>query len=145
MNNYRVEKRSVQEILLPDAEAEIPPVPTGRGGGGPEPEMVLLSKIIKEFNDLFGNIDWENSDRVIKLITETIPSQVAEDAAFQNASQNSDNQNARVEHSRVLQRVMTSVLNDDMTLFKQYTDNEDFKRWMVNEVFDRARTQAEAR
>jgi len=107
--------------------------------------MVLLSTIIKEFNDLFGNIDWENSDRVIKLITETIPSRVAEDAAFQNALQNSDNQNARVEHSRVLQRVMTSVLNDDMTLFKQYTDNEDFKRWMVNEVFDRARTQAEAR
>ena len=30
---------------------------------------------------------------------------------------------------------MTGVFKDDMQLFKLYTDNEDFKRWLANTVF----------
>ena len=145
MDSYRVEKRSVQKILLPDEEAEIEPVPAGGGGHRPEPEMDRLSNIVKTFNELFGNIPWEDADRVRQLITETIPSRVAGDAAFQNALRNSDEQNARVEHAKVLQRVMTSVMQDDMKLFKQFTDNEGFKRWMVDAVYELASRQAGAR
>ena len=143
MDSYRVEKCSVQSILLPDDEAEIDPVPAGGGGHRPEPEMDRLSNIVKEFNDLFGNIPWEDGDRVLTLITETIPSRVAKEAAFNNALRNSDEENARVEHANVLQRVMTSVMRDDMELFKQYTDNEGFNTWMVNTVYDFAKEQAQ--
>ena len=144
MDSYRVEKRSVQKILLPDEEAEMEPVPTGGGGSLPEPEMDRLSNIIKAFNDLFGNIPWEDADRVRQLITETIPARVAEDAAFQNALRNSDEQNARVEHGNVLKRVMTSVMKDDMKLYKQFTDNEGFKRWMVDAIYELASRRAVA-
>ncbi len=144
MDSYRVEKRSVQKILLPDEEAEIDPVPTNGGGHRPEPEIDRLSNIVKEFNDLFGNIPWDDADRVHHLITETIPSRVAEDTAFQNALQNSDKQNARVEHASVLQRVMTSLMKDDMKLFKQFTDNEDFQLWLTRTVFELASGRARA-
>jgi type I restriction enzyme R subunit len=72
---------------------------------------------------------------VHKLITEEIPSRVAADQAYQNARQNSDRQNARIEHDKALARVMTAVLKDDTELFKQFMDNEGFRRWLTDTVF----------
>ena len=135
MESYRVERRAMQMIALPDEEAEIGPVPTEDGGGRPDPELDRLSNIIAAFNDLFGDITWEDSDRVRRLITEEIPSRVAVDTAFRNARENSDKQNARIEHDRALLRVMTAVMRDDTELFKQFMDNEGFQRWMSDTVF----------
>ena len=47
--------------------------------------MDRLSNILTVFNDHFGNIHWEDADRVRKPITETIPARVAEDTAYRNA------------------------------------------------------------
>jgi type I restriction enzyme, R subunit len=135
MDSYRVEKRAAVKILLPDSDAEIAPVPTTGGGHKPEPELDLLSNILKTFNDQFGNIPWTDTDRVHRLITEDIPNRVAADIAYQNAKQNSDKQNARIEHDKALMRVMTAVLKDDTELFKQFMDNESFRRWMTDTVF----------
>jgi type I restriction enzyme, R subunit len=135
MDSYRVEKQAVVKIQLPDADAEIAPVPTTGGGRKPEPELDRLSNILKSFNDQFGNIPWSDSDRVHKLITEDIPQRVAADKAYQNARQNSDEQNARIEHDKALARVMTAVLKDDTELFKQFMDNDSFRRWLTDTVF----------
>ena len=91
--------------------------------------------IIKAFNDLFGNIPWTGADRVRKLITEDIPSRVAADEAYQNARKYSDKQNAHIEHNKALVRVMTALLADDTELFKQFSDNESFKRLLTDTVF----------
>ena len=128
----------VQKILLPDGDAEINPVLTSSGGQRPEPELDRLSKILKAFNDLFGGINWEDGDRVTELITKTIPSRVAKDTAFKNAQKNSDRENARIEHDKALLRVMTAVMKDDTELFKQFQDNEGFKRWMTDTVYELA-------
>jgi type I restriction enzyme R subunit len=32
-------------------------------------------------------------------------------------------------------RVMTAVLNDDTELFKQFSDNASFRRWLTDTVF----------
>ena len=135
MDSYRVEKQAMQKIILPDEDAEVDPVPTTGGGHRPEPELDRLSNIIRVFNEHFGDIPWEDADRVRELITETIPSRVAEDTAFKNARQNSDKENARIEHDKALLRVMTSLMKDDTQLFKQFMDNESFKRWMSETSF----------
>ena len=57
---------------------EIAPVQTGGGGRKPEPELDALSNIIKAFNDRFENIDWEDEDRIRKVITEDIPAKVCD-------------------------------------------------------------------
>ena len=145
MDSYRVEKRAIQTIGLPDEDAEIGPVPTEEGGGRPESELDRLSNIIATFNDLFGDITWEDSHRVRRLITEEIPSRVAVDTAFKNARENSDKENARIEHDRALLRVMTGVMKDDTELFKQFVDNEGFKRWMSDTVFRLAYEQGKVR
>ena len=123
------------KIALADEDAEIGPVPTSAGGHKPEPELDLLSNILKVFNDQFGNIPWTDADRVHKLITEEIPARVAADSAYQNARKNNDKQNARIEHDKALARVMTAVLKDDTELFKQFSDNESFRRWLTDTIF----------
>ncbi len=135
MDSYRVEKQAAAKIQLPDADAEIAPVPTSGGGHKPQPELDRLPNILKTFNDQFGNIPWTDADRVHKLITEDIPCRVAADGAYQNARRNSDKQNARIEHNKALARVMTAVLKDDTELFKHFMDNQSFRRWMTDMVF----------
>jgi type I restriction enzyme, R subunit len=135
MDSYRVEKQAVVKIQLADEDAEIEPVPTTGSGHKPEPELDRLSNILKSFNDQFGNIAWSDTDRVHKLITEDIPERVAADTAYQNARQNSDKQNARIEHDKALGRVMTAILKDETELFRQFMDNESFRRWMTDTVF----------
>ena len=135
MDSYRVEKQAVAKIQLADQDAEIGPVPTSGGGYLPEPELDRLSNILKSFNDQFGNIEWQDGDRVQRLITEEIPARVAADTAYQNAQRNSDKQNARIEHEKALGRVMNGLIKDDTELFKQFSDNESFKRWLTEMVF----------
>jgi type I restriction enzyme R subunit len=135
MDSYRLEKKAAVKIQLPDQDVEIEPVPTDGGGGRAEPELDRLSNILKSFNDLFGNVTWTDSDRVRKLVTEEIPAKVAADKAYQNARKNSDKQNAKVEHDKALKRVMTAVLKDDSELYKQFSDNPEFKRWLTDTVF----------
>ena len=144
MDSYRVEKQAMQKIMLSDEDAEIGPVPTSGGGHRPEPELDRLSNILRSFNDHFGDISWDDADRVHQLITETIPSRVAEDSAFKNAQRNSDKENARIEHDKALLRVMTSLMKDDTELFKQFMDNVGFKRWLTDTVFGLAYDRAGA-
>ena len=136
MDSYRVEKKAAIHVQLADEDAEIEPLPTSGGGSGLEPELDRLSNILKTFNDQFGNIPWEDQDRVRHLITKEIPARVAEDTAYRNA---------RIEHDEALRRVMTAVINDDMQLFKQFTDNESFRRWMTDNVFGLTYSQPQAK
>ena len=135
MDSYRVEKKAAIHVQLPDEDADIAPVPTTGGSHRPEPELDRLSNILESFNDQFGNIPWTDGDRVHRLITEEIPNRVAADTAYQNAKQNSDKQNARIEHDKALRRVMTALLQDDTELFKQFSDNESFRRWLTDTTF----------
>ena len=135
MDSYRVEKKAAIHVQLADEDAEIQPFPTNGGGHRPDPELDRLSNILKTFNDQFGNIPWTDGDRVHRLITEDIPKRVAADRAYQNAKQNSDKQNARIEHDKALRRVMTALLQDDTELFKQFSDNESFRRWLTDTIF----------
>ena len=136
MDSYRAEKQALQQIRMADEDAEIDPVPASAGGHRTEPELDRLSNIVRSFNDHFGNITWGDTDRVMQLITETVPVQVAKNRAYRNAQQNSDKRNARIEHSKALSRVMTAIMRDDTELFRQFMDNPDFKRWMTDTVFD---------
>lgn len=95
-----------------------------------------LSAIIKTFNDLFGNIEWKDEDKIRKVIAEEIPARVAQDKAYQNAQANSDKQNAKLEHDKALNRVVLELLSDHTELFKQFSDNPNFKRWLTDMVFD---------
>ena len=135
LSSYRNEAQEAIAIKLEDADAEIAPVPAGKVGHSTEPEMDLLSKIILDFNDMFGNIDWKDVDNVQRQIL-AIPEMVSKDKKYQNAMRNSDAQEARTESERALQKVIFSIMSDNMELFKQFQDNPSFKRWLSDLVFN---------
>ncbi len=135
MDSYRVEKHRMRKIILEDEDAEIDPVQTGAGGGKGEIETDRLSAIIAEFNDLFGGIEWRDVDGVIRTVTEDIPAAVAKDARFENARQNSDRDNARVESDQSTRRAMQGVLQDNTQLYKLFADDPDFRRWVTDMAF----------
>jgi type I restriction enzyme R subunit len=136
MDSYRVEARAALKLTMADADASVEPVPPGGGGGLNELDVDKLSNIIKAFNDLFGNIDWKDGDKIRHVIAEEIPSRVAQDKAYQNAQANSDQQNAKLEHDKALKRVMLDLLQDHTELFKQFSDNPGFNRWLTDTVFN---------
>ncbi len=135
MDSYRLEKQAVQDIQLPDQDAEIDPVPMSGGGQKAEEEMDQLSNIIRDFNDRFGNIEWKDADKIEKVIFEELPLKVAADRAFQNAVANSGQQNARIEHDKALEGAIIERLSDDTELFKQFSDNESFRKWLSEMIF----------
>ncbi|MCU7907140.1 MAG: type I restriction endonuclease subunit R [Candidatus Thiodiazotropha sp. (ex Epidulcina cf. delphinae)] len=135
MDSYRVEVKSSLKIGLADQDAEVGPVPASGGGRKPEPELDQLSNILKAFNDQFGNIEWKDGDKIRKVIAEEIPAKVSLDSAYRNAMKNNDKKTARIEHDAALQRVMIELLADHTELFKQFSDNPSFKKWLGDTIF----------
>jgi len=135
MDSYRVEVRAAMAIALPDENAEVGPVPTSSAPGQLELEMERLSAIVREFNDRFGGIEWNDADKIRQVITDELPAKVSANEAYQNARERSDRQNARIESNRAVQEVINSLLTDHTQLFKLYYDNESFRRDVEEMVF----------
>jgi type I restriction enzyme R subunit len=135
LESYRAEKQAAIKIALPDEDAEIGATPTTSGGRTAEPEMERLSAILKVFNDQYGTL-FTDADRVMQRISQDIAPKVEADVAYQNARAQGDRQNARVEHDQALMRVMLALMKDDTELFRQFSDNESFKRELTDLVFN---------
>jgi type I restriction enzyme R subunit len=132
MDSYRAEKKAAMKIALADEDAEIGPVPTSGGGHKAEPELDRLSNILKNFNDQFGTL-FTDADRVVKRIREDIAPKVAADQAYLNARKNTPNA-AGIELEAALKRVVTPLFKDDTEFFKQFFQNESFKRFVTDMV-----------
>ena len=130
-SKYRRNWRSPYPTRTPTLE----PVPLGGRGGKPEAELDRLSNILRTFNDQFGNIEWKDADKIRRVISEEIPAKVSADTAYQNAKKHSDKQNARIEHDNALRRIMIEILADNTELYKQFSDNESFRKWLADTVF----------
>jgi type I restriction enzyme R subunit len=133
MDSYRIEKMAQMKIALGDADAEIAPVPAEGGGRKPEPELDRLSNILKTFNDNFGTL-FADSDRVAKRIRDDIAPKVAADKAFQNARDNTPH-TARMAHDQALGKVMQILLKDDTQVYRQFVENESFRRFVGDMVY----------
>ena len=82
-----------------------------------------------------GSHGWRNQFDLGNPDSEELPAKVAGDRAYQNAMANSDQQNARIEHDKALERAMTEYVADPIELFKQFSDNDSFRRWLSEMVF----------
>ncbi len=133
MDSYRVEKRETMKIALADEDAEIAPVPGKIVIARPEPEMDRLSNILKAFNENFGTL-FTDADRVARRIREDIAPQVAADTAYLNARENTPH-TARLAHDQALDRVMQTLLKDDTQVYKQFVENESFRRFISDMVY----------
>lgn len=134
MDSYRVEKKATQQIRL-EGDEVLDPVPVGGGGGKAVAEFDLLSNIIKSFNDQFGNIAWEDEDRLRKTMTE-LQEKIRGNEAFKNAKASKQNeQTIRIAHDDALKTAMLGLMKDHTQLYKLYANNQDFKRALADALF----------
>ncbi|MES2177954.1 MAG: type I restriction endonuclease subunit R [Gemmatimonadota bacterium] len=133
MDSYRVEKKEALRIALLDENAEIEPVPTDAHGHKPEPELDRLSNILRSFNEQFGTL-FTDTDRVAQRIRDDIAPRVAADAGYQNARANTPH-TARLAHDKALAGVMQHLLKDDTQVYKEFVENESFKRFVGDMVY----------
>lgn len=131
MTKFKAE--SALSIALAEQGAEIKPVPTEAGGRKAEPELDRLSNILKAFNEQFGTL-FDDADRIVRRIRDDIAPKVAADAAFQNARENTPH-TARLAHDQALGKVMQALLKDDTKVYKQFVENESFRRSISDMVF----------
>ncbi|MBK9428221.1 MAG: type I restriction endonuclease subunit R [Gammaproteobacteria bacterium] len=133
MDSYRVEKKAALKIALADADAEIEPVPTESGGSRPEPELDRLSNILKSFNERFGTL-FTDTDRIAQHIRDDIAPKVAADSAYQNAKANTPH-TARLAHDQALSKAAQGSVRDYTQFYKQFVENEAFRRSVSDMVY----------
>jgi type I restriction enzyme, R subunit len=133
MDSYRVEKQAVASLMLADQEAQIEPPPVEGGGKKAEPELDPLSVILKRFNEQFGTT-FSDADRILRHIRDDIAPKVAADPAFRNALQNTPH-TARLAHDQALAKAAQGSIKDYTQFYKQFVENDDFKRFVGDMVF----------
>ena len=137
LESYRAVAQETMRICLENEDSEINPVPMGKQRGIPVTEEEVLSQIVKEFNDLFGDVEWTDKDRIIHTAMVDLPQLVKADETYQNAMQNSDIQNARAECEDAAKHAVNKLIGSDMEFFKAFAENERFKQWVFDMVFSR--------
>jgi type I restriction enzyme, R subunit len=89
---------------------------------------------LKQFNENFGTL-FDDTDRILKKIKDDIAPKVAADPAFQNAKANTPHA-ARLANEQALAKAMQLLLKDDTQVYKQYVENESFKRFVKDLVYE---------
>lgn len=136
-DKYRIVKEEERQIVLENENAEVAPVPVGHGTGKPVPEMEALSTIVKDFNELFGNIDWKNRDEVQRQINE-LPERIAGSVDFANAVKNGDSQVAQITFNDDMIAIVAAMLEEKTEFVQTYFGNKDFQNFVNARVYQAA-------
>lgn len=136
-DKYRIVKEEERQIVLENENAEVAPVPVGHGTGKPVPEMEALSTIVKDFNELFGNIDWKNRDEVQRQINE-LPARIAGSVDFANAVKNGDSQVAQITFNDDMIAIVAAMLEEKTEFVQTYFGNKDFQNFVNARVYQAA-------
>ena len=135
LESYRAEAQQTMRIQLENENGEIDPIPVSTSVGVDVPELDTLTNILKEFHDIFGNIEWTDEDKIKKQINDIIES-VRRDEKYNNAMQFSDKQNARDESDRAAHEAVMNSMQSGLELFREVQNNPSFRKWLFDSAFN---------
>lgn len=135
LESYRAEAQQTMRIQLENENGEIDPIPVSTSVGIDVPEFDTLTNILKEFHDIFGNIEWTDEDKIKKQINDIIES-VRRDEKYNNAMQFSDKQNARDESDRAAHEAVMNSMQSGLELFREVQNNPSFRKWLFDSAFN---------
>lgn len=136
-DKYRIVEQEEVNLSLTDTDAEIDPVPVTIGGGKSEPQMESLSRIIEDFNTLYGGIEWEHADTVRAQIQQLL-GLLAKSESFVNAVHNSDSDTAQLQCNTDLFQIVINMMAENTEFARNYLDNETFRNFVNSRVFQQA-------
>ena len=98
-------------------------------------ELQELSEIIKEFNEKYGNVEWNEGDKIVRTL-QNIKEDVLKDEKFVKSSKHSDRQNLRIEFEALLQEKMQEIIDVNFDFYKHFTDDAALKQRITQKMFD---------
>ena len=137
LDQMQVTKLGDAKIALENTDAEIDPIPMGKGKGGKSgPEMTKLSDIL----ELFNGINWQNIELAKQQLDE-LPNRIKGDEAFVNAAKNSNKATAQQQFNSSMLMVVANMLNENTEFCRQYLDNPEFMNFINDRVFQKVYQQ----
>jgi type I restriction enzyme R subunit len=139
LNTYGLRRTALNETITLDAGETVvdpnKPVMVNAGGDDEEPTDPL-DKILKDFNERwFKGWDATPDNQKAKLVS--VAKAVADDEDYQSlVVGNPDQQAVEAAMVAIVDRIMRRQRKGDMSLYKQYQQNEGFKHNFIN-VIDR--------
>lgn len=129
MASYRAEQEATRAIKL-ETGPELEPTPADPRASKPEPELDLLSNILRSFNERYGHLA-----ETIRNTVEEVSTAVQEDAELRNAMQQGDRQNARITFDRKVDDQMQDMLFKRTEIYRSYQDDPDFSRLLREAIY----------
>jgi len=136
IDSYRLQREGEFRITLQQGD-ELKPLPTEMRGVLAEPEIELLSTIVKAFNDKFGTT-FTNEDKVRKMTKDLMQDVMDDKKAVENINASlykKDLQNAQITFTDVLKEKMVNHIESNFEVFKEYNDNPEFRAFLAGQLF----------
>ncbi|EIB19045.1 type I site-specific deoxyribonuclease chain R [Campylobacter jejuni subsp. jejuni LMG 23216] len=133
-DSYRLQLDKTQDIIL-QGNGELKPSFADGSSKSVEAELEELLNIIKDFNNKYANIDFNESDRIAKILYD-IKDDIAKNERIRETFSKSDMQNSRIEFDALLKDKIQDILELNLELFKQFNQNIEFKDKIANTMFN---------
>lgn len=133
-DSYRLLLDKTQDIIL-QGNGELKPSFADGSSKSVEAELEELSNIIKDFNNKYANINFNENDKIAKILYDIKDDMVKNEKILESFSK-SDMQNSRIEFNTLLEDKIQDILDLNLELFKQFTQNDDFKNKIANAMFN---------
>lgn len=133
-DSYRVQLIKSEDIRL-KGDGELMPSSADGSSKIQGAELQELSEIIKEFNEKYGNVEWNEGDKIVRTL-QNIKEDVLKDEKFVKSSKHSDRQNLRIEFEALLQEKMQEIIDVNFDFYKHFTDDAALKHRITQKMFD---------
>lgn len=123
-----------QDVIL-QINGELKPSFADGSSKSPETKLKELANIIKDFNNKYANIDFNESDKITKILY-NIKDDIIKNERIREAFSKFDMQNSRIEFDTLLKDKIQDILELNLEFFKQFNQNIEFKDKIANTMFN---------
>lgn len=134
ITSVRPSRQGRMKIVFDDEGPELEPIPTAGGNVGITiTEKDTLENILSEFNKRFGDIKWNEPEKVEKVLTKDIPEMLRQDKNVNNAP---DRQNAKAVSNKKLKNEIKKLMMTQTEIYKRYMQDPEFQKKYEDYVFE---------
>lgn len=111
-DKYRVVKGEEQRIKLANEDARVDPIPVGEaGGGGQDPDLETLDRIVDDFNLIFGDIEWGDREEANRQVRKAVAQLQLNDEVRDSILNNDEKTQQQVIHDNLAEQLGVITAN----------------------------------
>ncbi|HPG40332.1 MAG TPA: type I restriction endonuclease [bacterium] len=136
MATYRVKKGKSVAIKLKQEQSVLNPEDEEKSHKPLDEDIEPLSQIIKQLNERFGT-NFTDKDTII---FQQLKQEFVENPVIHASLKANTPENARLTFDNVVKERMQEFVESNFNLYKRFTDDRNFARYLLDWLFDKVRT-----